>query len=251
LNRWSWLAIGAGAYVAFTLSQFPAGTAYSWFAPAGVSFTGIEGTLWSGRAAAGSAGGLELHDVEWRVKPLYFFLGRLAAHVKARLTDGFVEADVAASPSRVSLSGVTASTSIPALRSVLPVSGVRGLANVRLSKLDVEAGAVTAIVGELRLGQLEVAPFIPSASRDLLPIGDYAVEFQEGEREGVDARFRDTGGPLEVTGTLVLDRERAYTLDGLIKPRPDASPQLVQGLEVITADPDPEGRRRITLTGSL
>lgn len=251
LNRWSWLALGVGAYLAFTLSSFPAGTAFAWFAPAGVSFSGIEGTLWSGRAASGSVADLALHDIQWRVRPWYLLIGRLAAQVEARLSDGFVSARVSATPSRLELSDVRGSTSIATLRGVLPVSGVRGMANVALSKLELESGALTTIVGELRLAQLEVVPLIPSGSRELLAVGEYVVQFQDSAGEGIDARFNDSGGPLEVSGTLVVDRQRAYTLDGLIKPRPDASRQLVDGLNILTADPDAEGRRRLTLTGSL
>ena len=251
LNRWVWLALGVGAYLAFTLSAFPAATAYSWFAPVGVSFSGIEGTLWSGRAAAGSVGDLALRDVRWRIRPTRFLIGRLAGNVEARLADGFVSANVSASPSRVALSEVRGSTSIPTLSSVLPVSGVRGDATVNLAELELSGGALTSVLGELKIAKLEVAPFVPSGSRDLVPIGDYTVKFLDSNGEGVNATFADTGGPLEVSGTLVVDAGRAYTLDGLIKARPDAVRQLVEGLNIITADPDSEGRRRLTLTGSL
>jgi hypothetical protein len=251
LNRWSLLALGIGAYLAFTLSSFPAATAYAWLAPEGVALSGIEGTLWSGRAAAGSVADLTLRDIRWRLRPTRLLIGRLAADIEARLADGFVSARVSASPSRVALSEVRGTTSIPTLRDVLPVSGVRGDASVALDELLLEGGAVTAISGELRLAMLEVAPFMPTGSRDLLPIGDYTVKFLDSDGQGISATFADTGGPLEVSGTLVVDRQRSYTLDGLIKPRPDAAQTLVDGLSIITADPDAEGRRRLTLTGSL
>jgi general secretion pathway protein N len=251
LNRWSLLALGIGAYIAFTLSSFPAGTAYAWFAPAGVNLAGLEGTLWSGRAAAGTLGDLPVRDLRWNLRPTRLLLGRLAATIEARLSDGFVSADVSASPASVALSDVRASTSIPTLRSVLPLSGVRGDASVNLSELVIADGTLTKVLGELRLAKLEVAPFVATGSRDLLPIGNYTVSFIESPTDGINATFVDAGGPLEVAGTLQLDAERAYTLDGLIKPRPEASRELVEGLSFITTDPDPEGRRRLTLTGSL
>ncbi|HEY9183426.1 MAG TPA: type II secretion system protein N, partial [Gammaproteobacteria bacterium] len=66
-NRWSWLALGAGAYFAFTLAAVPAGAVLRWWAPPGVAFQGVEGTLWSGSAASGSAGGFTVQDLRWRV----------------------------------------------------------------------------------------------------------------------------------------------------------------------------------------
>jgi hypothetical protein len=56
MKLWHWVALGIGAYFAFAVSSFPAGTAYAWFAPAGLQLDGLEGTLWSGRAAAGNVG---------------------------------------------------------------------------------------------------------------------------------------------------------------------------------------------------
>src|SRR5690606_2720287 len=50
-NRYAWIALGLGAYIAFTLSSFPATAAYRWFAPETLRMAGIEGTVWSGRAA--------------------------------------------------------------------------------------------------------------------------------------------------------------------------------------------------------
>ena len=57
MSRWSWLALGVGAYIAFTLATFPAGVALRWFAPQNIAFVGVAGTLWSGSAATCSVEG--------------------------------------------------------------------------------------------------------------------------------------------------------------------------------------------------
>ncbi len=251
-NRWSWVALGVGAYLAFTIASFPAGTAYRWLAPDTVQLAGIQGTLWTGNAAAGSVGGVALQNLRWRLHPLPLVMLRVSADLEARLTDGFVNARVSASSGRVQLGDVRASTSIAALRDVLPLTGMRGLANVNLTELTLTDGWPTAAVGELRLAQLEIVPFIPNGSQELIPIGDYVVRFQPSAgSDGIAANFNDTNGPLEVAGTLVLDARRAYTFDALIKPRTGAHESLVQGLSIMRAEPDNAGRRRMTLTGSL
>jgi general secretion pathway protein N len=250
-TRWRWLALGVGAYLAFVLVSFPAGTAYAWFAPAELVLTGIQGTLWKGRAAGGTVGGLALRDINWDVHVLRLLIGRLSAEIRAQLSDGGVSANVTVTPSRVAMTDVRASTSLPTLRAVLPVSGTQGQANVSLSRLELDDGRLVEVIGELNLAQLEITPLISTGPRRLVPIGNYAIQFLESSGKGVNATFRDTGGPLEVTGTLVVDNARAYTLDGMIKPRADAPQELLDGIAVITADPDAAGRRRITLTGSL
>jgi general secretion pathway protein N len=229
-NRWSWLALGVGAYIAFTLAALPAGAVLRWVAPPGVTFQGVEGTLWSGSAASGAAGGFTVQNVRWRVRPWSLFLGRVAGSVEASLPDGFVSSDVVVTPSRISLSELRGGTSLPSLVGVLPVRGIRGQANVAFDSLELEGGWPSSAVGELKLAGLETTPLISNGTNEL---------------------FVDNGGPLEVTGSVALDAERAYTLDALIKARPGAAEALVQGLEIMTADPDAEGRRRLTLTGSL
>lgn len=77
------------------------------------------------------------------------------------------------------------------------------------------------------------------------------MTFGEAPARNIAARFVDNGGPLEVAGTLIVNPSRQYTFDALIKPRDGASQQLIDGLNIMTSDPNAEGRRRLTLTGSL
>jgi hypothetical protein len=250
-NRWSWLALGVGAYLAFALSAFPAGTAVRWFVPPPVALSGIQGTAWSGTAASGTIGGLPVQDVRWRVKPWTLLTGRVGANVEVRLADGFLNTGLTASTSRVQFNDLRGGTSLATLASMLPVRGMRGQASVALSSLELENGWPAHIVGELKLAALEVAPFVSNGNSNLVPLGDYTVTFGEAPARNIAARFVDNGGPLEVAGTLVVNAAREYTFDALIKPRDGAPQQLIDGLNIMTADPDSDGRRRLTLTGSL
>jgi hypothetical protein len=249
-SRWSWLALGAGAYLAFTLAMFPASVALRWFAPPEVSLAGAQGTLWSGSAASGIAAGIGLQDVRWRVQPWSLLLGRVSATLEARLPDGFVSTNLAASPRRVRFSDLRGGTSLATLTGLLPIRGTQGQASLALESLEIENGWPSRVVGELKLARLEVAPFIATANQQLLALGDYTVTFTEGLHP-IEASFVDNGGPLEVSGTLAVDATRAYELDASIKPRPGAAEQLIQGLAIMTTDPDSSGRRQLNLTGSL
>lgn len=250
-NRWSWLALGIGAYLAFTLSTFPAGTAVRWFVPPQAVLNGIQGTVWSGSAVSGTIGGLPVQDVRWRLRAWMLLTGRVGANVEARLADGFVNTGVTASTSRVQFNDLRGGTSLATLATVLPVRGIRGQASVALSLLEVENGWPVHVLGELKLAAVEVAPFVPKGSSNMVPLGDYTVTFGEAPPRGIAARFIDNGGPLEVAGTVVVNPAREYTFDALIKPRAGAPAQLVEGLKLMTADPNADGRYRLTLTGSL
>lgn len=251
MSRWSWWALGVGAYVAFTIATFPAGVALQWFAPRSVTFAGVGGTLWSGSAASATAGGFTADTLRWRVRPAALFLGRISSDVEARIPDGFVAGNVMASPGGVRFTELRGATSLPALAAVLPVRGMRGQASLALESLVLEDGWPTAAVGELKLASLEAMPLIPDGSGALLPLGNYTVTLVPAPDGELAATFVDNGGPLEVQGTLSLDAARSYTIDALIKPRAGAPESLVEGLKIMSAEPDAEGRRRLNLTGSL
>ena len=251
MPRWSWWAVGFGAYVAFTLATFPAGTALRWLAPPEVAFAGVAGTLWSGSAASCSVNGFTAEAVRWRVRPAALFLGRISANVEARIPDGFVSGNVTASPSSVQFSELRAATSLPALVGVLPVRGMRGQATVALDLLVLENGWPATAVGELKLAGLETLPLISDGSGAYVPLGDYTVSFVPAADGRLAATFVDNGGPLEVGGTASLDASRAYVIDALIEPRVGAPEMLVEGLRIMTAEPDAEGRRHLNLSGSL
>ncbi|HET8697263.1 MAG TPA: type II secretion system protein N, partial [Gammaproteobacteria bacterium] len=207
------MALGVGAYLAFLIVSFPAATAFRWLVPAEVKASGIEGTLWSGRAAAASVADLPLQDLRWRASPWPLFVGRLAADVEARLPDGFARAHVSASASRVRLRDARFALSLPTLQALFPLGGTRGQATANLSTVELTDGWPTAVVGELRLAKLEVPPMIRGGGgAQLIPLGDYLVRFEPPTGEPkVAASFNDTGGPLEVSGTLGLTPSRAYT----------------------------------------
>jgi len=251
-QRLWWVALGVGAYLAFTLASFPAATAYRWFAPRELALAGVEGTLWSGRAAAGAVANVAVQDIRWTLRPWMLLLGRVAAEGEARLADGFVSTHVTATPSRLELADLRASTSLTTLSRALPISGARGLANLSLDRLVLENGRPSAVAGKLRVQQLEVVPFISMGRQaQLLPLGDYDVVLGDDQNGKLVATIKDAGGPLEVGGTVTFDAARKYVIDALIKPRDGANADLVQGLNAMTPEPDTAGRRHLQLEGSL
>jgi general secretion pathway protein N len=250
-SRYSWIALGLGAYVAFVISSIPASTVYRFFGPAELRLAGLEGTLWSGGAALGSVEGLSLHDIRWNLAPLPLLTGRASGNVEARLPDGFAAGEVSATPSRIILRGVEASTSLPALGNLLPAEGVRGLVSLALDELRLDDGRPTKALGRVRIAELAVPPLMPGAGAELIPLGNYEIVFKDAGGAGIAAEIHDTGGPLEVAAELRLDDMGNYTLEGVAAAREDASKELVQGLKLMTGEPDAEGRRPFSLTGSL
>jgi general secretion pathway protein N len=249
-GRLPWIALAAGAYVAFVVSLFPAATAVRWFVPTELAVAGVNGTVWSGSAALASIPGLALRDVRWNLRRLPLMIGRAAGELSARLPSGFLETGFSASFRALELSDLRLSTDIDSLAGLLPVSGASGLVSATIDRLVVVDNWPSELRGQIRVSDLLVEPLI-GAEQGPLPLGNHEVLFQGADAGTLRGVLHDLGGPLEVNGTLTLSPEHDYVLEGKLLARPGAAAMLVQSIGFMTSDPDESGRRTFTLTGSL
>ncbi len=250
-GRIGWIALGVGAYLAFLLTAFPAATAYRWFAPPELRLSGINGTVWSGRAALGSVDDFPMRDLRWQLHPASLFTGRAAVTFETRLAEGFVSGHVSAGVSRVQITDLRAATTLEALTPALPLEGLEGRVSLSLDSLLLVDGWPVNIDGEAGLNDLQGMWFMTGQSDEMVPLGSFALRLVNTDNQGILAAIRDAGGPLEVEGELELRSDRSYRLEGLVRARESASPELIQGLQFMTADPDVSGRRAFSFTGSL
>jgi general secretion pathway protein N len=250
-GRLGWVALGVGAYLAFVLTMFPAATAYRWFAPPELALSGVEGTVWSGRAALGSVEGFPLRDLRWQLHPSALLALRLGASFESRLAEGFVSGAVRVGMSTVEFSDIRVATSLAALRAALPLDGLEGRVSLSLERLVLDRGWPVVVVGDAGVNDLQGMWFMAGDQPDFVTLGSYALRFNQGGGNGILASVRDAGGPLEVSGELELGSDRAYRIEGLVRARENASAELVQGLQFMTDDPDASGRRAFSFTGTL
>src|SRR5690606_22914037 len=127
-NRWSWIALGLGFYLAFALRALPASVALPWFLPPEVRVAGVDGPIWRGSAALVSVDNFAMRNVEWDVHGWPLLTLRLVADVRADLTEGFVATRIAATRDSVALDDTRLDTTLAALAPVLPqaTSDIRG-----------------------------------------------------------------------------------------------------------------------------
>ena len=245
-----WIALASGAYIAFAISMFPAATALRWFAPDQLRTANVAGTVWSGSASFASVPGLALRDLTWRIAGFKLLVGRVAGTLETRLAAGFLNAEFSISPGTTRLNQVQLSTSLAALSGLLPVSGASGSMSASLDELVLEDNWPTSALGEVRVSDLLVEPFAGLGS-GLIALGNYQIDFEPTANDELSASIRDLGGPLQVAGGLKLFPSREYVLEGQVVTRPNAQAELTQGISLMTSEPDAEGRRSFSLTGSL
>lgn len=250
-NPRSLTLIGVLLMAVFALARFPAATAFAWFAPADVGAFGVDGTLWSGRARIISSGGLQFRNTEWELQPGQLLLGRIGGPLKTRWAGGFLEGTGYISfGGAYSLRDAVLSMDISSLEAAGSLGNIGGQLTAELAELDLVDGWPTRVIGTGELRDLSSGMMGNGAPQ---PIGDIGFEFNtaaETAEDVVTGLLRDTAGPLEIDGTLVLTPPNNYELKTRLRPG-DATPRpLLNNLNFLGA-PEPDGTYLFQLAGSL
>lgn len=249
---WPLVALGIGAFLLLALITLPARVVLSYIHPPGVTLTGVSGSIWSGRAQAVRSGAMHVGSLEWKLALIPLFTGKLGADLKVTRTDGFIQASVAASAAgTVTLRDLNAQLPLGALPSNVAPGGWSGALRLKLAQLTLANGWPVAASGTV-----DVADLVGPANRPAA-LGSYKVVFPaEGAASGdahgdtLSGALTDTSGPLAVNGTVQLNKNRSYLINGMIATRPGAPGDMARTLEIL-GPPDDQGRREFTLEGTL
>jgi hypothetical protein len=247
-----WLVIlGLNAYLAFTITQFPAAIAYRWFAPPDLSLAGVEGTIWSAQIRSGSVGQFSFENLKWELHPSQLFLLRLAGELEADFLGGFVNTRISFSGNETKLTSLRGGTTIAALKNVLPIRGTKGQINLALEEVSFVDGWPVYALGIVNLENVAVPPLVPMGNDDLIQLGNHRINFNEVLGGGLGGVFSDQGGPIEASGSWTLDLNQSFLIQGILQARPSADAALIQGINFMTGEPDAAGNRKFSFAGSL
>lgn len=249
-SRLSWIALGAGAYLAFAVASFPASVAYRWFAPDQLALVSIEGTVWQGSAAYGGVENVAFSDLRWQLQPMALLTGRLNLNAEARLADGFVRSQMTLTRDRITFRNLTAATRLEVFAGLMPLGDIRGNLSLNLEQIDVLRGWPVSANGSLRVAELAAPPLFPMPNISLVALGNYSARITSNDDPGIVALVNDEGGPLQLEGRASLAPDRSYRLEARIVPRPDATEVLIEGLKFMSPA-NANGEHQIVLAGSL
>lgn len=211
--------------------------------PAEVACDMPSGTVWHGACAQLHAPGLTLNAVSWTLHPSALLGLRLSADLTS--DDPHAQGHAGIELSRGGLIRVQALAAQLPLQDGLKLfpRGLAGTVQVAVSLASVRHGELTALQGSVRVVQLRSN----SQSADL---GSFELQFPAASAGSpIVGQLRDLGGPLSVSGALRLTRG-AYDLSGWVAARDQASPELLQALQLL-GPADAQGRRMFSLAGSL
>ena len=244
------IVVGIVVFLIFVVTTIPA-RMIATFVPTDIArISDTSGTIWNGQARSVVVAEFRLSNVRWNLHALSLLIGRLAMTVEGEWGTGFVRGDVGV--------GVTGAVRVRDLRLAGPLApvlrqlnmqGNGGELSVEIAELDVADNWPTRVVGTVGVGRL---PF------SMLGIGggstgNYVLEFDldaVGDDGVLPGMLSDAGGPLELLGELRITPPQNYSIQARLKARPDAPPELSQGL-LLTGPKLPDGSHEFQMSGSL
>jgi general secretion pathway protein N len=212
-----------------------------------VVLRGLSGTVWDGTASGVlirlPQGYFQLGTLEWSLHPLSLLT--LAPHLTLNTEWGrqTLAAEVIVQNSQdIDVLNLEAQVAANLLGRFAPVA-VGGLFSLQAELLQVRDGMPFG--GEGRLVWQDAGWNSP---RGLVPLGTFALDFQQPEGDALQGQIVTLSGPMQATGSLQL-HQRHYEVDVLLSSEVALDAQVQQMLSLI-AQPEGVGFR-LKLAGDL
>ena len=201
---------------------------------------GLEGTVWEGSASSVLVrlpqGYLQLGAVQWSLQPLSLLL--LAPHLTVSSEWGnqkFAGELVLRGQRDLEVFNAEAQLAANLLSRFAPVSVV-GMFNLQLDRLHLRQGLPYSALGRLvwQDGGWQ-------SVRGLVPLGTYALDFEQAPEQALQGQVITLSGPLQASGSLEL-KDRRYELD-IVLGSEDVMDGQLQAMLSLIAVPEDEGYR--------
>ena len=245
------VGLGLACFFVFLVALLPARAVFTLLPANLVSGFGVSGTIWNGSAKIINARGQQLRNTEWDIALSQLLLGRLGGDFKTRWESGFVEGFGTISlGGTIRLSEIEGSLDASALPVAPGTTRLDGQISLRIDELELQDNWPRHLVGHAEVSNLS-SPLMGSGAAAL--IGSFALDFDstaEPDSESITGKISDTGGPLELSGVLLLAPPANYTLKTRLKARADAPASLQNNLTFLGAA-EADGWRLFELAGTL
>lgn len=229
------------------LAQLPARHAVSWFRDTvpELRAQGLSGTVWTGRAQRVDWRGYHLGALAWQIRPWSVLRGRLLAELTLQGPELTADGVLTSSLDGTRVGAQKMSVSAPAawLQQVLatPFLQLSGTLDGQFDSVLFVDGWLHALEGRSTWNDAQLR------GRIRAPLGGLVVEWTTLEGR-ISGRIRDTGGPLQALGEVVVEN-RGYHLDVTLAADEDNIP-LRQALEVF-GRPNSDGAVMLRLEGPM
>jgi len=248
----AYVGLGLLAYLVFLVARFPASTAYALsqeYTDVGtrISLSGVQGTLWSGRARELVADGIALGRIDWDLNP--WAVLRARADIDWRMNgerhagQGRV---VVARDGEVTVQGVHGNMRAEQFTPFFANLPLRltGDVQVRVQDMVVQPGRRFAARGELNWQEAALTAPQP------MQLGSLRIDSVPTEEGGSRLQVSDTGGPLAIQGVIQVGADGTYRTSLTMSARPSADKGLASALGFF-GPRDASGRVQVSQTGRI
>jgi len=235
----AFVLIGLAGVLAVLIAALPA-SLLTRLLPPGVEAGDLSGNFWHGAAGKLKVNGRDAGAVEWQLHPrwlaldadLHWVKGSFALDAAARLDRGGIGAH-----------DIRGGGPIDELRDLSLAPGWHGTAAVAIDKLTADRARLVALGGEIRIADLGGPQIAGGAD-----LGSYVLRFADtavAADGSVTGSLSDSGGPLQVQGTLQLTpQNRSGLLSATLSERAGAPAEVHRELDMLAQmrGRDPQGR---------
>jgi general secretion pathway protein N len=214
--------------------------------PASVTVGSLTGSVWNGGADSLVVNGRPLGAFQWHLRPFQLFIGRLVFDGELTSADGSARGWVSLSfGGAAEVRDLEVSWPLATLPVNVVPTGWSGELRTSLHIASFKGPIIVRALGAVEARDLRGPP--PEGAA----MGSFRLTFDESSLQGekLVGRLQDLAGPLQVSGTLTLGRNRDYLLEGLVAARGGASDTLNNTLRFLGA-PDAQGRRPFSVAGT-
>lgn len=244
--------LGLLAYLIFLIARFPAATAYALSQEhtalgTAVSLSGLEGTVWSGRAEELVAEGMSLGRVDWELNPWSVLRARADVDWRMYGERHAGEGRAIVGPGgEVSLQGMRGNMRAEQFTPFFANLPLRltGDVQVQVEDLRVEPGERFAALGELHWQEAALTAPQP------MQLGSLRIKSVPTEDGGSRLNVSDTGGPLAIQGVIQVGPDGTYRTSLTMSARASADKGLASALGFF-GPRDRSGRVRVSQTGRI
>ncbi len=241
-----WTGVAVILFVVFLIFTLPARYMLGWIGGGQLAVQGVEGSAWHGRVLRLAVNQQAVGPVVWQFDPIMLLTGRVEYRVYMQSGNGGGEFRTG-----VSLFGTRymrdAQITLPAADIVqqlrLNLVTLGGHFQTDIQDLSLSAGWVDALEGLIVWQDAQVQ----QPSQVALGHLQMQLSLRDAAIVGV---LSDQGGPLELSGEVLVSQDKSYRLNALVKARDGANPQLQEALQLL-GNPDAQGRYTLQLSGVL
>lgn len=238
------IILGLIVFVIGIVVLFPARVAIGWFAPSGVSISGVQGSVWRGSAEEASIDGFYLRDLNWTASPLSLFSGKFAYQLAASPVSGFFESHISADlGGNVTMTNLTAALPLGMFADAAGIPNLDGNASATFERLEIVDGLAVVADGTVQIANL----IVPVLGRESL--GAYSAEVRT-QNNGIVALIEDADGIVDLAGSLQVRTDRSFEFLGQVIVTAK-TPQSVRQQLKFLPPANERGQQEIRLEGVL